>query len=1185
MASVSDLQPRASTSNDPSSAPYILIDLLSDIPLSTDLSEDTGPIYITCVDVYETNLYVGTSAGELLHFVSIPADPQQDGVTDQPTYVLASRLQPPFGTEQQGQDRGVKQILLLPNVEKACVLCNGTLTFYSLPELTPAYGGRIKQGGCTWVGGLDSNEEGGGNGGGTVIVICLKQRLRLIRIGDDARKIRDIELGSVQAIQRRGDLACVANGTSYSLLDVVNQQKVDLFPITTISTTPPETPKEEKPLPSLPPPQPESRSRSFSAVSPVRGRQLHARNISLGGNPQDNSLLRPDSSSPWPARSSSRQFGQTQAPSPSPGPPTIREDSPAVANESTAGQAPSAPILLEPPAKDPVQPPKPLLANVVSPTETEFLLTTGTKLDEPGVGMFVNLEGDLVPRGTIEFSSYPLALVLDGSGTSGAGVGASQGSDEGHVLALVQTRSIGKSGAGIEIQRWDLDPGEAHAPKELIQLAFEEDASSADVIASVGLRSSTSVINLSMPKISESLRLRRLKLRLRGDDLSEANESDLKRRQEEDRLVASFAQVEARILAYVENKITWVVRNSLIVQLERQLALTVSTSASGTLSIDVPSLQRIINSIRGQEPRNELEFLTLTYVRQKASILMFGDLLLHAANGVMAFERNKRAAEEALLLGELDPRVILGLVPPFDKEVVINERKGIWVPQGLCEAINTIRSSFSVDNVTQDPDGAYGDNLLKVLKRYLLDWRKKKDFASVSDKEEVFQTVDAALIHVLLLLDRNSPRGPAIPGSTRAELNETIRQGIDCFDRVVELFEENQRLYMLSRLYQSRKNVGMVLATWRRIIDGERDAGGELIEGEHDMRRYLPKLKNAELVKEYGAWLANRNPKLGVQVFADDSSTVKFKPAEAVAILKEKAPGAVKDYLEHLVFGKHHVQYVNDLIAFYLDTVLAELEESQQAKDILLQSYETYRALRPPKPTYSQFITDNAIDAEWWQNRLRLLQLIGGSHGAASKYDVHTLGERLAPYSDELVPEMIILNGRLRNHKEALRLLTHGLGDYDTAVRYCLLGGSSIFHSSSSFQASPLDQQIPTLCTKEEQAHLFEALLNQFFKIEDLSERLERTAELLERFGGWFDVANVLELIPESWSVELVSGFLVHAFRRLVKERNESAIVKALIGAQNLRESVGFAEKIEKMGPVIVRDGQDDGENENTISG
>ena len=88
----------------------------------------------------------------------------------------------------------------------------------------------------------------------------------------------------------------------------------------------------------------------------------------------------------------------------------------------------------------------------------------------------------------------------------------------------------------------------------------------------------------------------------------------------------------------------------------------------------------------------------------------------------------------------------------------------------------------------------------------------------------------------------------------------------------------------------------------------------------------------------------------------------------------------------------------------------------------------------------------------------------------------------------------------------------------------------------------------------------------EFFKIEDLNERLQRTAE----FGGWFDIGKVLDLIPDGWSVELVSGFLVHALRRLVRERNETVVMKALASAQNLKRNVDFIEKSENIGPTIV---------------
>ena len=76
-------------------------------------------------------------------------------------------------------------------------------------------------------------------------------------------------------------------------------------------------------------------------------------------------------------------------------------------------------------------------------------------------------------------------------------------------------------------------------------------------------------------------------------------------------------------------------------------------------------------------------------------------------------------------------------------------------------------------------------------------------------------------------------------------------------------------------------------------------------DAELQMRRYLVKIRDAQLVEEYGSWLAGRNPKLGIQIFADGTSRVKLEPTDVVALLKERAPNAVQAYMEHLVFFKN----------------------------------------------------------------------------------------------------------------------------------------------------------------------------------------------------------------------------------------------------------------------------------------
>ena len=358
---------------------------------------------------------------------------------------------------------------------------------------------------------------------------------------------------------------------------------------------------------------------------------------------------------------------------------------------------------------------------------------------------------------------------------------------------------------------------------------------------------------------------------------------------------------------------------------------------------------------------------------------------------------------------------------------------------------------------------------------------------------------------MLLRLDETTTAEESVISPIRAELYALIDHGVDCFHRAVDLLEHSERLYVLSRLYQSRKMYKMVLATWKRILEGEDDERGEFTNGELEMRKYLSKIRDPAVVEEYGTWLAGRNPRLGVQVFADEDSRVKLEPAQVLRLLKQKAPEAVKEYLEHLVFAKNNAQYANDLIGFYLDSVISILENSEDSRSLLLQSYETYRALRPPRPTYRQFITDNAVDEDWFRSRLRLLQLLDGNHGAAAEYDVSTVLSRIEPFEQELVPEMIILDGRQARHPQALRLLTQGLGDYDTAINYCLYGGASMYRPDHRAEAA-FEVTIPS---HEEQAALFGHLLPEFLQIEDFSDRIEQTSNLLERFGGWYDVQQV----------------------------------------------------------------------------
>lgn len=1126
----------------------------------------------------EGNLYIGTSQAEILHFVSIPADPADHSLA--PQYIFASRLQPAYNLQIPGPGlhhipSGVQQILVLPQVQKACILCNGTLSFYSLPELSPAFSNATVQN-CTWVGGVDLSRTTAAEENGVVVMICVKNKVRLVRIRDEASRVRDIEFPACLVSARRGSFACVADSYSYALLDVENQQKISLFPISSLDENSVDG-RVETLSATADPTVARISSRPLSSEDASSGTG-HGRNTSLGAlvgglgrrqaSPQSlprerSGISTPDQIvrdlSPSPSRASARNRTVSLSEHRANADPTSEKPLPThpERSDSLRGLSPKRlprSALLSP--------------HICSPTPTEFLLTTGTTADEAGVGIFVNLDGDVV-RGTLQFSQYPLSVALDGT-SSEASSAVSDEDCEGYVLATMTQAGNNGDCSIIEIQRWDVDDrGKTQSLK--IPAASRQgqgmDSSGKPLSSGFGLRTVTSPLSVPFPEIGELLRGRCLRLQkpnvLSSNEQQSASDEHLEdweidRNREEAEFGRRLGWRVGRITLWSGSSIWWVIRNPLVTRLDAAIgaALEHMFQQEPYIGIDRSKIIQIVNGIRGQEASSETGFLSLEYIRQKSSLILFADLVARSPSLPNVQAADLRIAEGLLMEGGIDPRVLLSLVPTLCEEVIEGQR-GIWIHAGLTAVVEHYNSA-----IHKSLQEVRSVDTLNIIKRYLHAWRQRKGFGSIADEVEVFQTIDAALLRVLLEQDGNDLSRPSKPQSTRLELYALVDSGVDCFQRAIALLEKYKCLYILSRLYQSRRMARKVLETWKRVIEGENDEGGGLVDGENEVRRYLVNIKDTGLVDEYGTWLARRNPGLGAQVFTNESSRVKWEPHQVVMLLRRKAPDAVKVYLEHLVFGKKNVGYANDLISYYLDNVLTVLASSGEARDILTQSYESYRVLRPPKPTYREFIIENEVPLEWWHDRLRLLELIGGSHGSEFSYEVSSILSRIEPFEQHLLPESIILDGRQGRHKEALRLLTHGLGDYHTAVNYCLLGGASIFHPTTGSAALAAPSQ-------EEQAILFGYLLTEFFRIEDVSDRLERTSELLERFGSWFDVRDVLELIPESWSVELVSDFLVSSFRRLIHEKREATITRALSGAQHLQIAAAFLEKCSSIGPHV----------------
>ncbi|KAJ5711240.1 hypothetical protein N7488_005396 [Penicillium malachiteum] len=1173
----------------PGTNPYVLRSLFENVPVET---EDNRDVYITCVEYWDENLYIGTSAAEILHFVCLP--PASDDDSNGPTFILASRLPIPFQATPLNSDQyGVQQIVILSSVNKACVLSNGTVTFYMLPELSPAFG-NTKVNHCRWIGGvdLDRNADSEGN---PVVMIAAQNNIMLVQIGEEARRIKKIGFPGCHVAARRGTIACAADSHSYSLLEVEHQQKIPLFPISSSNEVfesgqvedivpGPQTPLKRSPSPSYPsspPSDSHGHGRSSSLNAFVGMLQPHAQTPQQPQAPSPTGTPDPFTATGTPRRSSSEE----------------REEEPP---QKKAGDSPvsaSSPALSESakplPPLPPKQASKQLQPHVVSPTPSEFLLVTGTEETEPGVGIFVDLDGEVV-RGTINFHRYPKSVVID-AGEDDQSLQPDNDSKDEFVLAVIDE---GEGKSRLEIQRWLDDPAEIERQKRWL------DVPSSEKTNPVGLRHTISPSHINLEDIGKLLRMTPLKTPFltprapSADPRTEASiehlqkekelfesqeltanaaskkteqgsDAEAQRTAEEAKFASGLGKLQSSLILWSGSQIWRLVKNPLVIQLEDSLQQSLHTNDSGHINLQRDSVMTLITAIQEIEPQNESEFIGLGYLKQKASLLLFGDLLsIHPdfrSNSVI------RDTEQVLVAGNLDPRLALLFIPLLQCEVLKGPH-GIWIHSGLATMTDKyIKQVEKINNELSRPAATQGP-VLNMLKRFLFSWQQKRGYGSITDETYVLDSTDAALLHLVLEQDAHLSQEQRTDSPTRAELHRLVDHWKGNFDRAVALLEQYKRLYLLSRLYQGQKMIRNVLQTWRRIVDGEPDSGGELTAPgvEVQMRRYLVNIKNVQLVEEYGSWLAGRNPNLGVQIFADNSSRVRLEPTDVVILLKERAPNAVQVYLEHLVFVKNYTQYADDLISYYLDEVISVLESSPAARTSLSESYFTYRALAPPKPTYLNFITENTPDEPWWHSRLRLLQLLSGTSGtqfsstplpSGITYSIPNVLERIEPFQDDLVSESIILDGLQGHHRAALRLLTHGLGDYDSAIRYCLFGGPRSSTASNSTQ--------PELADHNLQSELFRHLLEEFLQIQDLSDRIERTSDLLARFAAWFDVREVLDLVPEDWSVDILGGFLVHVFRTLVSQTRESRIERALSAGLNLRIGVEYNDSMEKPGPWV----------------
>lgn len=129
--------------------------------------------------------------------------------------------------------------------------------------------------------------------------------------------------------------------------------------------------------------------------------------------------------------------------------------------------------------------------------------------------------------------------------------------------------------------------------------------------------------------------------------------------------------------------------------------------------------------------------------------------------------------------------------------------------------------------------------------------------------------------------------------------------------------------------------------------------------------------------------------------------------------------------------------------------------------------------------------------------------------------------------------ERAILYGKLEEHDQALHILVHELKDFAAAEDYCVWNSES--------RGLPYRRK------------LFHTLLSAYLNSSTSGEDLVMAAvDLLNSHAPDFDAVCVLQLIPDSWSVQLLSPFLTGAMRESIHAQRMTQIAVGLAEVENL---------------------------------
>ncbi|XP_053240222.1 transforming growth factor-beta receptor-associated protein 1 isoform X3 [Podarcis raffonei] len=313
--------------------------------------------------------------------------------------------------------------------------------------------------------------------------------------------------------------------------------------------------------------------------------------------------------------------------------------------------------------------------------------------------------------------------------------------------------------------------------------------------------------------------------------------------------------------------------------------------------------------------------------------------------------------------------------------------------------------------------------------------------------------------------------------------------------------EKHKKFFALGLLYHANGQDAAALQLWVKIVNGDIQDSTRTDLYEYIVD-FLTSCTDHELVWKYAEWVLQRSEEVGVYIFTrrplEEEQKNSFNPDDVISCLN-KYPVSLVKYLEFLVLERRvkKEKFHTHLAVLYLEEVLRLKSLAAEKSEELSKSQAKLRSLLQKSDLY----------------RIRfILDKISGT-------DLHM--------------ECAILFGKLEQHDKALHILVHELKDFAAAEEYCVWNSES--------------KDLPY------RKKLFHMLLSEYLNSSTSEHQLAMAAvDLLNNHAAEFDAACVLQLIPDTWSVQLLSSFLCGSMRESIHAQRMTQIALGLAKAENL---------------------------------